>query len=1142
MIGRPAVGPRSMFQRWPGRIGGLLTALACACLCAGPAWSQAALVPNAIQQFFDANGNPLSSGFVYFYVPGTTSPKTVWQDAGQTIPYANPIQLNAAGEPNTAAGIWGTGNYRQIVQDQLQNLIWDAVTSTPGTSSGGGGTSGDGMPIGFIMAYAGPTAPSGYDFAYGQSYSRTGFPTLLGALTITQNGTCTNGSGNITALADTSQMGVGQAIESTCLPPGTTISAILSSSSVSVNALATGISGTYSLQVFPFGNGNGATTFQLPDLRGYGLAGRDNMGGTAANVLTAATRTSGWDLLGAVGGVEALTLATSQLPAHSHEILVNDPGHFHVFTYTTSAAGSGGAAQTTNIDAFGDATLTNTQAQTTGITATAASAGGGVATAATLGAPTSQALASGTVSFGGGSYTNGASVSLTVTGGTCATQPVVLATVSGNKVTAINSVATPGACAVPPTNPATLSDGTHVSATIVGIYGDGSGYTTGSQVLTVLGGTCSVQPQFTVTVAGGSVTTVNSLTTAGLCTVPPLNPAATSGGGGVGATLAVTYSTRPTAIVQPTVAINYVIKVNTNSGAFTIPIANNTVVGNNSGVTNPPTAITAPAVLAMICNTRGAILEDSATGWGCVAPGTTGYVWTSNGAGADPTYQPPPGGGPGGPVTGPATSLLNGTACWANASGTVLENCPKPFLFLPSVAPSSLGGWSSFATSFTGDNSEIFLGVKYQITGTASLGEPTSGYQITPELTPYVTYMVNGSGWNNSTSSNVGRTAAISNLSYLGNGGQGDAVNFWCNDFFSTQTRVGYTNWLANPAVTCVAGVAFGGANGQFANPFTVNVQDLGNDLAMIGYNVTGIRTANSGAAHPEVLPTGWWAFQANVGTGNTKPWDAIIGGLSVPVLIGVDLTGITTQSSGTWTNDAIQLKSGDRLYLDGVPNALSANGPGNGTPGEEFIEGNGTCVVVVAGNIPSLQACPTEVIIAAVPLVMTGTGSGVVTIQPQASAGTYNFNLPTTAGVAGQVLTSQGGGATAMTWTSQGQILPLSSAGAVAQNSTVFQVSAANATEGVAQAIAPKAGTFRNLYIATGTIGGSAQTVTATLRIAGSGTTITCQVLTAATTCNDITHSAAITAGQSYSLQVVTSATTGSVSFVSGGVEFDSP
>ena len=53
--------------------------------------------------------------------------------------------------------------------------------------------------------------------------------------------------------------------------------------------------------------------------------------------------------------------------------------------------------------------------------------------------------------------------------------------------------------------------------------------------------------------------------------------------------------------------------------------------------------------------------------------------------------------------------------------------------------------------------------------------------------------------------------------------------------------------------------------------------------------------------------------------------------------------------------------------------------------------------------------------------LSLDGSTSGTITIQPQVAAGTYNFNLPTTAGTAGQVLTSQGGGSTAMTWTSLG-------------------------------------------------------------------------------------------------------------------------
>lgn len=49
--------------------------------------------------------------------------------------------------------------------------------------------------------------------------------------------------------------------------------------------------------------------------------------------------------------------------------------------------------------------------------------------------------------------------------------------------------------------------------------------------------------------------------------------------------------------------------------------------------------------------------------------------------------------------------------------------------------------------------------------------------------------------------------------------------------------------------------------------------------------------------------------------------------------------------------------------------------------------------------------------------LNLAGNTSGTISIVPQAAAGTYNFNLPTTAGSAGQALVSQGGGSTAMTW-----------------------------------------------------------------------------------------------------------------------------
>jgi hypothetical protein len=48
----------------------------------------------------------------------------------------------------------------------------------------------------------------------------------------------------------------------------------------------------------------------------------------------------------------------------------------------------------------------------------------------------------------------------------------------------------------------------------------------------------------------------------------------------------------------------------------------------------------------------------------------------------------------------------------------------------------------------------------------------------------------------------------------------------------------------------------------------------------------------------------------------------------------------------------------------------------------------------------------------------LKGTTTGTVTIQPTTAGGIYNFNVPATAGSAGQMLTSQGGGSVPMTWT----------------------------------------------------------------------------------------------------------------------------
>lgn len=72
-----------------------------------------------------------------------------------------------------------------------------------------------------------------------------------------------------------------------------------------------------------FGSGDGATTFNLPDLRGRVIAGKDNMGGVAAGVLTAPLDGTG---LGNKGGAQTITLTPNQLPKHSHKMFTTGTG------------------------------------------------------------------------------------------------------------------------------------------------------------------------------------------------------------------------------------------------------------------------------------------------------------------------------------------------------------------------------------------------------------------------------------------------------------------------------------------------------------------------------------------------------------------------------------------------------------------------------------------------------------------------------------------------------------------------------------------------------------------------------------------------------------------------------------------------
>ncbi len=69
----------------------------------------------------------LAGGHVYTYVPNTSTLKQTWNntDAAPIHQNANPVLLDA----NGCAIIIGTGSYRFVVQDSLNNTIYDQVTT-----------------------------------------------------------------------------------------------------------------------------------------------------------------------------------------------------------------------------------------------------------------------------------------------------------------------------------------------------------------------------------------------------------------------------------------------------------------------------------------------------------------------------------------------------------------------------------------------------------------------------------------------------------------------------------------------------------------------------------------------------------------------------------------------------------------------------------------------------------------------------------------------------------------------------------------------------------------------------------------------------------------------------------------------------
>lgn len=200
----------------------------------------------------------------------------------------------------------------------------DAKAATPKAISDARGL-GTFIPVGTIVPFAGAKAPAGWRFCDGTNISRTTYATLFDVLAPKFTANTTFLSAGLTSVSDNLQnLGLeGCVVEGAGIPntPSETTVTAITLSTMTLSASATATASTVNLRIFPWGRGDGSTSFNLPDLRGVVAGGRDNMGGVAASRLTdAGTGNPGVKgrQLGFRGGADRQAITAAQMAPHTH--------------------------------------------------------------------------------------------------------------------------------------------------------------------------------------------------------------------------------------------------------------------------------------------------------------------------------------------------------------------------------------------------------------------------------------------------------------------------------------------------------------------------------------------------------------------------------------------------------------------------------------------------------------------------------------------------------------------------------------------------------------------------------------------------------------------------------------------------------
>jgi hypothetical protein len=232
----------------------------------------------SLSQQFDELGEPLNGGFLYFFAAGTSTPQSAYQDTSLTIPYPNPIELDAAGRVPSFYLADGQIKIRLtdafgVTQIAADNLLVIGASSGTGTPPSVDATTV--LQVGDLKVRYGTGAHSGWVRANGRTIG-------------------------------SASSGASERSNSDC------------------QTLFEYLWGEDANLTVSTGRGASAAadwaankTIALPDWRGRALAGLDDMGASAAGILTATYFGTAATVLGAGGGAESKALDSLNLPPYT---------------------------------------------------------------------------------------------------------------------------------------------------------------------------------------------------------------------------------------------------------------------------------------------------------------------------------------------------------------------------------------------------------------------------------------------------------------------------------------------------------------------------------------------------------------------------------------------------------------------------------------------------------------------------------------------------------------------------------------------------------------------------------------------------------------------------------------------------------